>query len=112
MDLYQVGRKIRAFRLEQGLIQEALAEAADLSSTYVSHVERGRKKASLESLIRIAAALHITVDRLLVQVQESDTSAYIPEVCDLLRDCSAAERHVIFQISQAAKQALRDCTEP
>ena len=56
MDLYQVGRKIRAFRLEQGLTQEALAEAADLSSTYVSHVERGRKKASLESLIRIAAA--------------------------------------------------------
>lgn len=108
MDIYRVGQRIRSLRLEQGMTQEMLAETADLSVPYVSHIERGAKKASLETLIQIAAALGVTVDRLLAGVQETDQQAFLPEVCDLLSDCSVSERYAIFETSKALKQALRD----
>ena len=108
MDIHKVGQRIRALRLEQGLTQEALAEAAELSVPYLSHIERGAKKASLEALIQIAIALQVTVDRLLAGIQETDQQAFVPEVCELLQDCSVPERHVIFETSKALKQAMRD----
>lgn len=108
MDVFGVGQRVRSIRLKRGFTQEMLAEAAELSAPYVSHIERGAKKASLESLVRIAAALGVTVDHLLAEVQTTEADALVPEVCELLQDCSVSERQVIFEASKAIKQALRD----
>lgn len=51
------GQNIRKHRTEQGLSQEALADKADLDSTYISGIERGVRNPSLLSIIRIADAL-------------------------------------------------------
>jgi len=107
VDLYRVGQRIRALRLNQKYTQAALAEAADLSVPYLSHVERGTKKISLQALLRIAAALHVTADQLLLGVQANDKSVYIPQVCELLDDCSPSEFYVILETSKAVKHALR-----
>jgi len=37
--------------------QEKLAERAELNTTYVSDVERGKENISLDALVRIATAL-------------------------------------------------------
>ena len=42
-----------------------LAEKAGLSLSYVSMIENGRRKVSLDALIRIANILGVTVDELL-----------------------------------------------
>lgn len=54
-----VGRKIRNYRKRCWLTQEELAEKADLSYKYVGEVERGCVNVSLDSLVRIAKALHV-----------------------------------------------------
>ena len=64
IDLKTVGGRIRACRLETGMSQERLAELSDLSPPYVSHVERGAKGPSLGALIRLSAALGVTIDYL------------------------------------------------
>lgn len=51
------GKNLRKHRLDKGLSQEALAEKADLDSTYISGIERGVRNPSLLSIIRIAKAL-------------------------------------------------------
>ena len=51
------GQNIRKHRTEKGLSQEALADKADLDSTYISGIERGVRNPSLLSIIRIAKAL-------------------------------------------------------
>lgn len=104
----RVGQTIRMLRKERGLTQETLAEAAELSAPYVSYIESGRKKASLDALIRIAEALQVTVDRLLSQVQGTPHEACVPELCELLQDCSLPERRAILEASRAFKQAMRD----
>lgn len=56
-----VGQNIRAHRKRARLSQEALAEKAELSYKYLGEVERGCVNISLDSLMRIAAALKVRI---------------------------------------------------
>ena len=73
MDYTALGKEIRELRRKRGLTQEKLAELADVSVPYISHLERGTKKPSLAVLIRLAEGLDVTVDRLLSGNQATDT---------------------------------------
>lgn len=55
--LDQLGKDIRALRLNAGLSQEALALAAEVDRTYVSQLERGTANPSLQILYRISNVL-------------------------------------------------------
>lgn len=107
IDYAMVGRRIRDRRMEMGLSQEALAEQADLSPPYISHIERTVKKPSLSALIRLAATLDVTVDYLLAGNQPADASAYMADVQVLLDGCSPTERRIVFQVASATREALR-----
>ena len=56
-----LGEAIRAARKEAGFSQEKLAEKADLSTVFISRVERGKESPSLDNLVRIAKALGVRV---------------------------------------------------
>ena len=53
----RVGSAIRARRISLKMSQEALAYEADLSATYLSQLEAGKRNPSLEALLRICFAL-------------------------------------------------------
>ena len=107
MDYHQMGGRIRNVRLKNGMTQEQLAEAACLSVPYISHIERGVKRPSLETLVRVAGALHVTADCLLSGIQPEDRSAFLTDVQELLDDCSLQERQVMLEVAWALKRALR-----
>ena len=107
MDYIALGQRIRDLRRKRGLTQEKLAELVDLSVPYISHLERGTKKPSLAVLIRLAECLGVTVDRLLSGNQAKDTTAFFPEIQQLLGDCSVSERAVLTEIAYAAKRSIR-----
>lgn len=107
MDYIALGQRIRDLRRKRGLTQEQLAELADLSTPYVSHLERGSKKASLAVLVRLAESLEVTADQLLSGNQAADQTAFYPEVQDLLGDCSVLERVVLIEIVCATKRSIR-----
>ncbi|WAF85747.1 helix-turn-helix transcriptional regulator [Metapseudomonas otitidis] len=50
---------VRQKRLELGLSQEELAEAAGVHRTYVGMLERGEKNVTIYNIERIALALHV-----------------------------------------------------
>lgn len=52
-----LGENVRNHRKLAGMSQEKLAEKAELNTTYVSDVERGKENISVDALIRIATAL-------------------------------------------------------
>ncbi len=56
-----MGEVIRLQRKKLKLSQEKLAEKADLSTTFISDLERGRVNVAVDSLLRIATALDIQV---------------------------------------------------
>lgn len=74
-----IGKRIRACREEKGWSQEIFAEKVGLSVTYTGMIERGEKVPKLETFIRIANTLEVSVDLLLADVLRAqlciDTSA-------------------------------------
>ncbi len=56
---------VRRERLAQDLSQEALADSAGLSQTYVSLVESGKPAASIDAIEQLAIALAIEPHELL-----------------------------------------------
>ena len=60
-DLVSLGQTIRRLRRENKLSQEKLAEAAGLSTNYVSDVERGTRNLGVKALFQIARALGVEV---------------------------------------------------
>jgi transcriptional regulator with XRE-family HTH domain len=59
------GKRLRQLRLKAGWTQEELAEAAGITTTYTSDLERGTKVPSLTIVLRISRAFRISVADLL-----------------------------------------------
>ncbi|HUP68627.1 MAG TPA: helix-turn-helix transcriptional regulator [Acidimicrobiales bacterium] len=60
------GRRVRDRRLDLGISQEALAEAAGLHRTYVGSVERGERNIALINILRLADALDLDAAELVI----------------------------------------------
>ncbi len=55
----RIGSRIRHRRDQVHISQEELADAAEMTPTYLSQIENGKRNPSLEALFRIATALAI-----------------------------------------------------
>lgn len=63
------GETVRTERLARKLTQEQLAEKADLSLNFIGIVERGEQMASLDSIVRLAAAMKMSGSELLTRAR-------------------------------------------
>ena len=61
-DYGAMGARIRACRRELKLTQEKLAERVGISNSFVGHIERGEKEASLETVFQMSRALDVSLD--------------------------------------------------
>jgi len=61
-----IGDKIRQLRNKKGLTQDALAKKADIPYTTLTKIEANViTKPSIQSVVKIAAGLDVTIDELL-----------------------------------------------
>ena len=60
----RIGSRIRHRRDEAHISQEELAETAEMTATYLSQIENGKRNPSLEALFRIATALAMDLTKL------------------------------------------------
>jgi len=103
-----IGLRVKESRLQKRMSQAELAERTDLSVSFISHIETAKKRASLESLVRIANALEITVDNMLNGNQTSDPAEYRIALGQLLKDCTSYEKRIIYGVALTVKKILRD----
>ncbi|HWW61666.1 MAG TPA: helix-turn-helix transcriptional regulator [Thermoanaerobaculia bacterium] len=59
------GKRVRELREKRGLTHEKFAQIADLTTSFVSTIERGRKVPSLTTVLKIARALKMDAAELL-----------------------------------------------
>jgi transcriptional regulator with XRE-family HTH domain len=72
----ELGRRIRQLRQSrpQKLTQEDLAERADISVSFLSMIERGERAPHIETLVKIAHALDVSMSDLFLFPSEEPTS--------------------------------------
>ena len=58
----RIGKKIRELRIKRKLSQETLAELCDLSSSYISYIETGKKRLSFATLEKLSKYLNFDID--------------------------------------------------
>ena len=91
MDYKRLGERIREERLRLHLTQAQLAEAVDISDTYMGSIERGERSLTLDTLVRLVNRLGVTVDYLLAD-SVTDTDSNIMEQFKQIIDDQPMER--------------------
>ena len=102
----RIGRQIRDIRCAKGLTQEELAEMINVSTSFISKIERGIRHPGLETMISIASALGTTIDVLLIGNQSGDKTIYQRELRDVMKNCSNKEQELILSVAKAMKSGF------
>jgi DNA-binding XRE family transcriptional regulator len=63
---------VRIWRIHRGLTREGLAAPAGVSPSYLTEIETGRKTGSLRAMIKLAAALRISLDDIAAWLRPED----------------------------------------
>lgn len=66
MDYQLLGRRIHELRMQRGWTLQDLAREAKLSLSFMGHIERGTRKPSLETIVRLAQVFGVSIDSLLL----------------------------------------------
>ncbi len=84
--LKKIGLRIRRVRMDQGIKQKDLAKKVGISQGALTNFELGRRKISLEWLIKIAKALESPVGYFLIDIEPPiDSDALGPRDMRLIR---------------------------
>lgn len=65
LNFKDIGTRIRLEREKLNLTREKFAEIIELSPFYIGQIERGDRKMSVETIVKIANTLHVSIDYLL-----------------------------------------------
>jgi len=107
VDYVLLGDRIKFWRQYRNFTQEKLAEKVELTPGFISLIETGKKRASLETLICLCKELEITLNDLLVGNQITEPSDYSIEFAELISNLNESERNLIFRIIRAVCKALK-----
>ncbi len=104
IDYQMIGRRLQDSRKAQNLTQEVLAERVGITVVYLSKVENGRVRPTLELLDSMCDALGITLSSLLTGVQTQEDSYANERVVSLLRSCSPEVKGAALDILERLSQ--------
>ncbi|MGN0551693.1 MAG: helix-turn-helix domain-containing protein [Acutalibacteraceae bacterium] len=91
MELHNLGNRIRAVRQSRGITQEQLAERVDISTNFMSLIENGRNM-SVETLVKIADVLGVTVDYLLSDTMQLHSDKILTQISQSLSSLCDEEK--------------------
>jgi transcriptional regulator with XRE-family HTH domain len=86
IDHKMIGNRIRTRRIELELTQEQAAELAGVSTSFIGHIERGEKIASVETLAALSGVLDMDLNYMILGVYRSDEIKHIKEEIQRILD--------------------------
>jgi len=98
IDYKELGKRIRAERRRQDLTQEKLAEMADISDSFMGHIERGGRILSIETLAKLANALNLSIEYIVCGEYNYQPAMLPVEILDAMNRMSASQRRVFLNI--------------
>lgn len=112
MNYELLGQEIRKQRRQKNFTLEQLAEQLDVSTTFIGQIERAKGKPSLETLVKIANVLELSVDSLLFGDlnAKSSNNHFIKRVEELTENLSSKEKALILKALENFNE-LRNSTK-
>lgn len=100
IDYSAIGRRIKDRRKAQGMTQERLAEAMGVSVGYISQIERGVTKISLETLSAIAGHLGCELAALIIGVAVEQDYYLDRELAHVTGRMDGPRKRILLEIAR------------
>lgn len=107
LDYELLGKRIQRIRKSQLISQAMLAHMIEKSDGYISYLECGTKKMSLDTFFRIANALGVSTEVLLNRQLAVAPEITSVEAQEIFADCTAYETYVLLDVLKALKESLK-----
>lgn len=98
MDRIALGKRLREERLHCGLTQEQVAEAVNVSTTYIGLIEHGERSVTLDKLVALSQCFHVSVDFLLQDSIPLSGSIQEKQLLTLWHTATESEREMILSV--------------
>ena len=101
----RLGKRIREIRESLGTTQEQLAYRANISTSFLSHIERGTKKASLLTIEKLAEGLGVPIQDLFSSTKTEITylktgeERFAHRIEQLVREKGESYKKIILHIA-------------
>lgn len=96
-----VGKRIQYYRKARGYTQEQFAEIIDLSTNYLSDVERGKSSVRLDKLVLIMNTLGCSADELFADVIKTGFQVRSTRLSEEIEKLSPEEQDTAFSVLKA-----------
>jgi len=96
-----IGTRIKQLRKSRGLSQEELSEKVEMSSKYLSSIERGKENPTLDTFMKLAQALHVEVFELFNYTCEKSLKESKKILSDLIMDSDKEKLELTTKIIKA-----------
>lgn len=104
MDRISLGKRLREERLHCGLTQEQVAEAVNVSTTYIGLIEHGERSVTLDKLVALSQCFHVSVDFLLQDSIPLTGSIQEKQLLTLWHTATESEREMILSVIRSMIQ--------
>lgn len=91
VDYKKLGERIRIARINKDMTQARLSKEIKCSSPYISQIEKGKRKLSIDTLVSIADVLDTPVDFLTHEYFESNEGLKARELLQIIKECNNEE---------------------
>ncbi|HJA91628.1 MAG TPA: helix-turn-helix domain-containing protein [Candidatus Eisenbergiella merdipullorum] len=91
--LVQIGKRLYKRRKEMGLTQEKMAELLEMSPAFYGDIERGKKRLSIEKILRVYEQTGLDPDYLLTGEEQSGKA-----LMEIFKNCPEEKRPVLEQV--------------
>ena len=97
-----IGLRIKELRRTRNMSQDTLSEKVGISSKYLSSIERGKENPTLDTLLKLATALNVTLADMFTLSHHGKTARELRAyIASLLKEGDTEKLKVTAKVVQA-----------
>ena len=101
--LMDIGAKIKEMRQKMKMSRKEFAKAAGISASYLSEIERGLKRPTVDIILKISKAFNLKISELLDEIPSTPMSPELKELVETLRNFKPEQVKLLSEFLKSLK---------
>ena len=98
VDYKAIGRRINKHRKNIRMTQAVLSEKLDVSESFISQVERGTTRVSLQRLDQISEILNVDISLLVSNIGNIENGKVYSEIDEIIKEWSDHKKELLVKV--------------
>lgn len=107
VDYKAIGRRISKYRKNISMTQSVLAEKLEVSESFISQVERGNAKISLQRLYQIADILNIDIALLFSNIGNIENGTAYSEIDEIIKEWNEKDKELLIEVLMCIDKKIK-----